>query len=72
MNNQDVTPDQQIDAAVEMLKAQFVPQARNQQQAELIKLELDAIGHKMKAVSAIVNDKDFYKAVAHAFLSRLQ
>ena len=45
MNNQDVTPDQQIDAAVEMLKAQFVPHARNQQQAELIMHELDAIGH---------------------------
>ena len=70
MNNQYMTPEQQIDVAVEILKAKFVPQALTQQQAEQIKRNLDALGHRAKALSAMVNDKDFCKAVAHALLSQ--
>lgn len=50
------TPEQQIDEAVENLKALFLPQARNKQEADEIKRRLDSLGHEVKAVSAIVND----------------
>ena len=56
MNSMQKTPEQQIDEAVENLKALFLPQARNKQEADEIKRRLDSLGHEVKAVSAIVND----------------
>ena len=37
MNSIQKTPEQQIDEAVESLKALFLPQARNKQEADEIK-----------------------------------
>lgn len=70
MNNIQKTPEQQIDKAVESLKALFLPQARNQEEADEISRRLDSVGHEAKAVSAIVNDQDIYKAAIHTILSK--
>lgn len=64
--------ERQIDAAVEALKILLLPRAKNQQEAEELKRSLDAIGHEVKAVSAIVNDGDIYKAVLHKILSQVR
>lgn len=72
MNNMQKTPEQQIDEAVEGLKALFLPQARNKQEADEIKRRLDSLGHEAKAVSAIVNDRDIYKAAIHKILSQMR
>ena len=45
MNSMQKTPEQQIDEAVENLKALFLPQARNKQEADEIKRRLDSLGH---------------------------
>lgn len=42
MSNTQKTPEQQIDEAVENLKALFLPQARNKQEADEIKRRLDS------------------------------
>ena len=72
MNSIQKTPEQQIDEAVENLKALFLPQARNKQEADEIKRRLDSLGHEAKAVSAIVNDRDIYKAAIHKILSQMR
>lgn len=72
MNSMQKTPEQQIDEAVESLKALFLSQARNQQEADEIKRRLDSLGHEAKAVSAIVNDRDIYKAAIHKILSQMR
>ena len=66
------TPEQQIDEAVESLKVLLVPQARNKQEADEIRRRLDSLGHEAKAVSAIVNDRDIYKAAIHTILSQMR
>ena len=72
MNSMQKTPEQQIDEAVESLKALFLPQARNKQEAYEIKRRLDSLGHEAKAVSAILNDRDIYKAAIHKILSQMR
>ena len=72
MSNTQKTPEQQIDEAVENLKALFLPQARNKQEADEIKRRLDSLGYEAKAVSAIVNDRDIYKAAIHKILSQMR
>ena len=72
MNSMQKTPEQQIDEAVESLKALFLPQARNQQEADEMRRRLDSLGHEAKAVSAIVNDRDIYKAAIHKILSQMR
>ena len=72
MNNMQKTPEQQIDEAVESLKVLLHPQARNLQEADEIKRRLDSLGHEAKAVSAIVNDRDIYKAAIHKILSQMK
>ena len=72
MNSMQKTPEQQIDETVESLKALFLPQARNKQEADEIKRRLDSLGHEAKAVSAIVNDRDIYKAAIHKILSQMR
>ena len=72
MNNIQKTPEQLIDEAVESLKALLLPQARNLQEADGIKRRLDSLGHEAKAVSAIVNDRDIYKAAIHKILSQMK
>ena len=72
MNSMQQTPEQQIDEAVENLKTLFLPQARNPQESDEIKRRLDSLGHEAKAVSAILNDRDIYKAAIHKILSQMR
>ena len=72
MNSMQKTPEQQIDEAVENLKALFLPQARDKQEADEIKRRLDSLGHEAKAVSAILNDRNIYKAAMHKILSHMR
>ena len=65
------TPGQQIDEAVESVKALLLPQARNKQEADEIRRRLDSLGHELKAFSAIVNDQNIYKAAIHKLLSQM-
>ena len=71
MNNMQKTPEQQIDEAIESLKALLLPQVRNLQEADEIKRRLDSLGHEAKAVSAIVNDQVIYKVAIHKILSQI-
>lgn len=72
MSNIQKTPEQQIDETVESLKALFLSQARNQQEADEIRRRLDSLGHEAKAVSAIVNNHNIYKAAIHKILSQMR
>ena len=72
MNSIQKTSEQQIEEVVESLKALFLPQARNQQEADEMRRRLDSLGHEAKAVSAIVNDRDIYKAAIHKILSQMR
>ena len=72
MNSMQMTPEQQIDEAVESLKTLLLPQARIKQVADEIKRRLDSLGHEAKAVSAILNDRDIYKAAIHKILSQMR
>ena len=72
MSNIQKTPEQQIDETVESLKALFLSQARSLQEADEIRRRLDSLGHDAKAVSAIVNDRDIYKAAIHKILSQMR
>ena len=72
MDNINKTPEQQIDKVVESLKALLLSQTRNQQEAEEIKRRLDSLGREVKAVSAIINDRNIYKAAMHKILSQIR
>lgn len=72
MSNTQKTPEQRIDEAVESLKALFLSQAKNQQKVDEISRRLDSLGHEAKAISAIVNDRNVYKAAVHKILSQIK
>lgn len=72
MGNTNPTLEQQIDEAVKYLKVLLLPQAKNKQEADEIKRRLDSLGHEAKALSAIVNDKNIYKATIHKILSQMK
>lgn len=52
MNNIQKTPEQQIDDAVEISKALFLPNARNPHEAENIKRNIEATGDHLKSFSS--------------------
>ena len=70
INNNIKTPEQQIDEAVAFFKAVLIPKAKNQQEADDIIRRLDSIKHELKAIVALVNDKDLFNAALHKFLSQ--
>ena len=72
MNSIQKTLEQRIDEAVESLKALFLSQAKNQQKVDEISRRLDSLGHEAKAISAIVNDRNVYKAAVHKILSQIK
>ena len=47
MNNIQKTPEQQIDDAVKVSKALFLPRARNSQEAEKIERNIEAAGYSV-------------------------
>ena len=54
------TPEQQIDDAVKVSKALFLPIARNSQEAENIERNIEAAGDHLKSLVAIVNDANLF------------
>jgi len=61
------TPEQQIDEAVESLKALFLSQARNQQEADEIRRRLDSLGMKQKLFLQLLMTETFTKPLSIKF-----
>ena len=72
MNNMQKTPEQQIDEAVEISKALFLPNARNPHEAEKIKRNLESAGNHLKSLAAIVNDANLFKALFYEMMSKMR
>ena len=54
MNNMQKTPEQQIDEAVEISKALFLPNARNPHEAESIKRNIESAGDHLKSLALLL------------------
>ena len=72
MNNMQKTPEQQIDDAVKVAKALFLPIARNSQEAENIERNIEAAGDHLKSLAAIVNDANLFKALFYEMMSKMR
>ena len=72
MNNMQKTPEQQIDDAVKVSKALFLPIARNSQEAENIERNIEAAGDHLKSLAAIVNDANLFKALLYEMMSKMR
>ena len=72
MNNMQKTPEQQIDEAVEISKALFLPNARNPHEAEKIKRNIESAGDHLKSLAAIVNDTNLFKALFYEMISKMR
>lgn len=72
MNNMQKTPEQQIDDAVKVSKALFLPRARNSQEAENIERNIEAAGDHLKSLAAIVNDANLFKALFYEMMSKMR
>ena len=66
------TPEQQIDDAVKVSKALFLPRARNSQEAENIERNIEAAGDHLKSLAAIVNDANLFKALFYEMMSKMR
>ena len=66
------TPEQQIDEAVEISKALFLPNARNPHEAEKIKRNIESAGNHLKSLAAIVNDANLFKALFYEMMSKMR
>ena len=66
------TPEQQIDEAVEISKALFLPNARNPHEAEKIKRNIESAGDHLKSLAAIVNDANLFKSLFHEMMSKIR
>ena len=72
MSNMQKTPEQQIDKAVEISKALFLPNARNPHEAENIERNIEAAGDHLKSLAAIVNDANLFKALFYEMMSKMR
>jgi len=72
INNMQKTPEQQIDDAVKVSKALFLPRARNSQEAENIERNIEAAGDHLKSLAAIVNDANLFKALFYEMMSKMR
>lgn len=72
MNNMQKTPEQQIDEAVEISKALFLPNTRNPHEAEKIKRNIESAGDHLKSLAAIVNDADLFKTLFYEMISKIR
>lgn len=71
-NNIQKTLGQQIDEAVEISKALFLPNARNPHEAESIKRNIESAEDHLKSLVAIVNDSDLFKALVYEIMSKMR
>ena len=72
MNNMQKTPEQQIDYAVKVSRALFLPRARNSQEAENIERNIEAAGDHLKSLAAIVNDANLFKTLFYEMMSKMR
>ena len=72
MNCPNMTPEQRIDDAVVKAKMLFLPQARNPQEAKDIARNIEAAGDNIKALTALVYDKNLLKSLAYELLSKMR
>lgn len=72
MNNTQKTPEQQIDEAVAISKALFLPKAKSQQEADNIERNIESAGNHLKSLVAIVNDADLLKALFYEMMSKMK
>ena len=72
INNTQKTPEQQIDEAVAISKALFLPKAKSQQEADNIERNIEAAGDHLKSLVAIVNDADLLKALFYEIMSKMK
>ena len=72
MNNIQKTPEQQIDKAVEISKALFLPNARNPHEVDNIKRNIESAGDHLKSLAAIVNDANLFKSLFYEIMSRMR
>ena len=72
INNMQKTPEQQIDDAVKISKALFLPRARNSQEAEKIERNIEAAGDHLKSLAVIVNDANLFKALFYEMMSKMR
>ena len=72
MNNMQKTTEQQIDEAVEISKALFLPNARNPHEAENIKRNIESAGDHLKSLAAIVNDANLFKSLFYEMMSKIR
>ena len=61
--------EQQIDDIIETIKLFLTCDAGSAGQVEEIKRQCDSLGNNLKALSAIVNDKDAFNATIHRILA---
>ena len=72
MNNIQKTPEQQIDDAVKVSKALFLPNARNPYEAEKIKRNIESAGDHLKSLAYIVNDANLFKTLFYEMMSKIR
>ena len=66
------TPEQQIDDAVEISKALFLPNARDPHEAEKIKRNIESTGDHLKSLAFIVDDANLFKAPFYEVMSKIR
>ena len=71
VDNMMENTEQQIDVIIETAKSSLICVAKSAEQVEVIKRRCDSLGHELKALSAIINNKDMLKAAIHRILALL-
>ena len=72
INNTPKTPEQQIDEAVAISKALFLPKAKSQQEADNIERNIESAGNHLKSLVAIVNDADLLETLFYEIMSKMK
>ena len=72
MSNIQKTPEQQIDEAVVISKALFLPQAKSKQEADNIERNIESAGNHLKSLATIVNDANLFKALFYEIMSKMR
>jgi len=72
MSNIQKTPEQQIDDAVAISKALFLPQAKSKQEADNIERNIESAGNHLKSLVAIVNDADILETLFYEIMSKMK
>ena len=72
MFNRVQISDQQIDEAVTIAKIIFLPKAKNSQEADDIKRNIESAGDKLKFLTSISYEANLPKTLFYAILSQIR